>query len=201
MNHIKDALFRCALVAIACVTLAACPPVTSKTAIGTTVAATPEPGLAGLWKGRGKLTDGDTYIGFWPQEDGTLQGMIVTPTSAKDKGGWAAFTLQTVTLGAYHYMNVRETFADGKPATGPMADNTIPVLYRLTGDGTLVLYLIDEAAAKRAIKAGELIGTVGEGEFGDVTVTAAPGDLDTLMASPKGRALFVKPLVLLKRVN
>jgi len=190
---------RIVVVALAGLGLAACPPVTSKTAIGTTVTAAADPGLSGVWKG--KIVGGDTlsYFTFIPQEDGTISAVVVTPPSAKDKGGWGFFTAQTVALGANHFVNARESINDGKPATGPMADNTIPFLYRINGDGALVLYIIDEKAAKAAIKGGKIAGTIEPGEYGDVTLTAAAGDLDAYMASPAGRALFVKPLVILHR--
>ena len=52
-----------------------------------------------------------------------------------------------------------------------------------------------------AIKSGKLKGTIEQGDFGDVAITAAPGELDAYMASPAGRALFTKPLVVLKKVK
>jgi hypothetical protein len=184
--------------------LGACPPVTSKTPVGTTIPGAntaPDPGLTGVWKGRMAVGDTASYFTFFPQDDGTISAVVVTPRTAKDKGGWGAFVLQTVALGPNHYMNTRETIDEGKVATGAMADNTIPVLYRINSDGALVLYIIDETAAKNAIKTGKIAGTVEPGQFGDITLTATPGDLDTYMASPAGRALFVKPLVLLRKVK
>jgi hypothetical protein len=196
-------LLRIALVALVGLGAAACLPVTSKTPMGTTSPSmiTPEPGLAGVWKGRMAAGDTFSYFTFFPQEDGTMSAVIVTPPSPKDKGGWGAFTLQTVTLGPNHFMNVRETIDEGKPGSGTMADNTVPVLYRLNGDGALVLYIIDETAAKNAIKTGKIAGTIDPGEYGDIALTATPGDLDAYMASPGGRALFVKPLAILRRVK
>lgn len=194
-------LLRVAILALAGMGLAACPPVTSKTAVGTTVQAAADPALAGLWKGRIAASEGDSYFTFLPQDDGTTAVVVVTPPTAKDKGGWGAFVIQTVALGANHFINARETIDEGKPATGPMADNTIPILYRLNGDGALVLYIIDETAAKAAIKAGKIQGTIEEGQYGDVTLTADAAALDAYMASPAGRALFIKPLVILRKVK
>jgi hypothetical protein len=194
-------LFRIGLVILASLGAAACPPVTSKNPVGTTVAATPDPALTGLWKGRMTPESGFSYFTFFPQDDGTISAIVVTPQSSADKGGWGAFSLQTVTLGANRFINARETLDDGKPATGPMADNTIPLLYRVNGDGALVLYIVDEAAAKRAIKANKILGTIEDGQDGDVMLTAAPGDLDAYMGSPAGRALFVKPLTILRRMK
>lgn len=200
MGRFHFSLLRIALVALTGLGLAACPPVTSKTAIGTTVAAAPDPALTGVWKGRVSQS-GDTlsYFTFLPQDDGTITAVVVTPPTEKDKGGWGVFSVKPVQLGSWHYLNARETINDGKPATGNMADNTIPLLYRVNGDGALVLYIIDEQAARNAITSGKLAGTVEEGQFGNVTLTAQPGELDSYMASPAGRALFVKPLVILRR--
>jgi hypothetical protein len=199
MNSLR--VLRIALVAVFCAGLGACPPVTSKTAVGTTVAATRDPAFTGVWKGRVADSTTFSYFTFLPQDDGTVTVVVVTPPSAKDKGGYGAFTLQTVALGSYHFINARESISDGKPATGPMADNTIPILYRVNGDGAIVIYLIDETAAKNAIKLGKITGTVEQGEYGDVTLTATPGDLDAYLATPAGRALFVKPLSILRKVK
>jgi hypothetical protein len=77
----------------------------------------------------------------------------------------------------------------------------MPVLYRISADGSLALYLIDEKAARAAIEKGALAGTVEPGEYGDVTITAGPAALDTFFASAAGRALFMKPIGILQRVN
>jgi hypothetical protein len=201
MNRLNFTFLRAGLVVLAALGVAACPPVTSKTALGTTVTATPDPGLAGVWKGRVATNTSFSYFTFLPQDDGTVSVVAVTPPTAKDKGGWVAFTVQTVTLGPNHFMNTRETIDDGKPATGAMADNTIPVLYRINSDGALVLYIVDETLAKTAIKGGKLAGNVEDGKYGDVTITAPAGDLDAYMAAPQGRALFDKPLVILRKVK
>jgi hypothetical protein len=198
MHRAHLSLFGVAFVTLAALGLAACPPVTSKTPIGTTVTAVRDPALDGVWKGHVAGDKANSYFTFLPQDDGTYSVIAVTPSSPKDKGGWLAFSAQTVSLGPYHYINARETFDSGKPATGAMADNTFPVLYRVNGDGALVLYIIDETQAKNAIKAGKIVGTVEDGQSGDVTLTAAPGDLDAYMGSADGRALFIKPLILLR---
>jgi hypothetical protein len=199
MNSLN--FLRIACVAFIGIGLAACPPVTSKTPIGTTVKAVRDPALAGVW--RGKVADGDavSYFTFLPQDDGTYSVVLVTPPSAKDNGGFGVFGAETVTLGHFHFINARELTDENKAAKGAMADNTIPLLYRLEGDNTLVLYLVDEDAAQAAIKTNKIKGTIEEGQFGDVTLTASPGELDAFMASPAARALFTKPLVVLKKVK
>ena len=199
MNTVN--FLRIACVALIGIGLCACPPVTSKTPVGTTVKAVRDSALAGVW--RGKVADGDaaSYFTFLPQDDGTYSVVLVTPPSAKDNGGFGVFGAETVTLGRFHFINARELTDENKAAKGAMADNTIPLLYKLEGDNTLVLYLIDEDAAQSAIKANKIKGTIGEGQFGDVTLTASPSELDAFMASPAARALFTKPLVILRKVK
>jgi len=192
---------RIACVALIGVGLAACPPVTSKTPVGTTVTAVRDPALTGVW--RGVVGEGGmaSYFTFFPQDDGTINVLVATPPTKDDKGGYAVFAVQATVLGKRHFLNARETIDDGKPATGTMADRTFPVYYRRDDDGELMLYLIDETAAKNAIKAGKIAGTIESGEYGDVILTAPPGELDAFMASPAGRALFTKPLVMLRKVK
>ncbi len=201
MNRMNLTIIRIGLVALAALGLAACPPVTSKTPLGTTVAAAPDPGLTGVWKGRMAASQTFSYFTFFPQADGTLSVVVVTPPLGADKGGWGVFTVQTVALGPNHFMNAHETIDEGKPATGTMADNTIPILYRINSDGALVIYIMDDTIAKAAIKAGKIAGNVEEGQFGDVVLTAQAADLDAYMASPQGRALFTKPLAILRKVK
>jgi hypothetical protein len=90
---------------------------------------------------------------------------------------------------------------DGKPSGIPASAGTFPLLYRVNGDGGLVVYLLDEKATKAAIQAGKIAGAVQQGDFGDVSITAEPADLDAFMQSPAGRALFIKPLLILKKVK
>lgn len=196
----RMAAVRLACLALVALGLAACPPVTTKTPVGTTVTAAPDLKLAGLWKGRVAGAATDSYFTFWPEADGTMRALLVTPPMPKDAGGSMAFRLQTVALGKNHYMNVRETLTDDKTATGPMADRTFPVLYRLAGD-TLTLAIVDEGAARRAIKAGKLAGAIAEGQAGDVVLTSPPGPLDAFFAGRAARALFPSPLVVLHRVR
>jgi hypothetical protein len=199
MNSLN--FLRIACVALIGIGLCACPPVTTKTPVGTTVKAVSDPAFTGVWQGRVGDNKAPGYFTFFPQDDGTVNVLVVSPPSKDDKGGYGVFAVQTVMLGKYHFVNARETVDDGKPATGSMADRTFPILYRWDDDGALTLYLIDETAARNAVKAGKIAGTIENGEYGDVMLTAPPGTLDAFMASPAGRALFTKPLVTLRKMK
>jgi hypothetical protein len=181
--------------------LAACPPVTSKTPVGTTVKGSGDAALTGLWRGRIGDNGAPSYFTFFPQDDGTIAVLVVSPPTRSDKGGYGVFTIKATTLGKYHYLNARETYDDGKPATGAMADRSFPIFYRRDDDGALLLFIIDETAAKTAVKAGKIAGTVEDGEYGDVVLTATPGELDAFMASAAGRALFTKPVAVLRKMK
>ncbi len=197
----RRAAIQLAILAIAAIGLAACPPVTTKSPIGATVKAANDPGLAGVWRGRIGESKAFSYFSFLPQKDGTMSAVVVTAPSAEDEGGWGAFSLETVALGSNHFINARETIDQGKTATGSMADNSFPLLYRFAGHDTLTLAIIDEDAARAAIKSGKIAGSIESGQYGDIELTPPPGELDKFMASAAGRALFVKPLVVLHRVK
>jgi len=197
----RRAALQFAILAFAAIGLAACPPVTTKTPVGTTVTAANDPGLPGVWRGRIGTYKNSSFFTFLPAKDGTTTAIVVMATTSDDEGGWGAFSLDTVALGSRHYFNVRETIDQGNPATGSMADNSFPVLYHFTGHDELTLSMIDEDAAKAAIKAGKIAGTVGSGQFGDVVLTAPPGELDRYMASAASNPLFAKPLIVLHRVK
>lgn len=187
------------LAAALCIALiaTACLPVTSTVPIGSSIGFKPDPALVGMWKGHGESPSETTYLSFFPQDDGTITALMVTP-DGKDTG-WSAFSLQTATLGANHFMNAHEVLSDGKPASDEDAQKTFPLLYRVNGDGALVIYLLDEKKAAAAIHAGKIAGTIEPGNFGDVAITAQASDLDAFMQTPDGRALFVKPLAIFKR--
>jgi hypothetical protein len=193
---------RAASVTLVAIGLCACPPVTTKTPLGTTVASTTDPALAGMWKGQ-IGTDPVNIFTFLPEENGLYLVMVVTPPADKKNDGWSwgQFVAQPVTLGPNHFLNVHETVSNGTPSEGAMADSTFPLLYRINRDGTLTLYMIDEDAAKKLIQSGKLEGTIEQGQYGDVVLTAPPRALDAFMATQAGRALFVAPLTVLHRVQ
>jgi hypothetical protein len=184
----------------------ACLPVTSSNPVGTTVGFTADPALTGLWRGQVHQPEGWVYMTFFPQTDGTTTALLISPPDSTRKdssaqGDWSVYSLQTAVLGEYHYMNAKEISNNGKAPDAAQADKTFPLLYRVNSDGALVIYLLDEKAAAVAIKSGAVAGTITQGQFGDITLTADPATLDAFMATPAGRALFVKPLILLKKVK
>jgi hypothetical protein len=178
----------------------ACLPVTTTAPVGSTVGFQADPALTGIWRGEQTKGEGPVFMSFYPQTDGTTSVVGMSAPGKSDSGGWAVYSLQTSTLGPYHFMNAREVSDNGKPSDSS-ANGTFPLLYRVNGDGALVIYLLDDNATKAAIQSGKIAGTVQQGQFGDITITAAPADLDAFMQSPAGRALFAKPLLILKKVK
>ncbi|HEY1633007.1 MAG TPA: hypothetical protein VGF56_16940 [Rhizomicrobium sp.] len=176
---------------------AACLPVTTTTPVGTTTGLSADPALTGMWKGHGDKPSDTIYAFFFPQSGATTSAVLLR-SAAKD-GGWGHYTFETTTLGQYKFMNAHEISSDGKPSDAAAAQKTFPLLYRVNGDGALVIYLVDEKRAKAAIKAGKIQGTIDPTDYGDVVLTAAGADLDAFLQTPDGRALFVKPLAILKK--
>ena len=178
--------------------LSACLPVVSSSPLGTTVAGSADGRLTGMWKGK-VGTSTNAYLTVYPPHEGTVKIVLLAPPAADDEGSWMIFEARTITLGSNSYLDARVVDDGGKPPDAKLAH--MPVLYRVTGNGSLVLYLIDEVAARKAIATGTIAGTIEPGDFGDVTLTAEPAALDAFFASDAGRALFTKPLGILQRVN
>jgi hypothetical protein len=178
--------------------LSSCLPVTSSSPLGTTVAATADPKLTGMWKGK-VGSAANAYMTFYPERDGTMKIVLLAPPAADDEGGWMIFAARATVLGSNTYLDARAVEDGGKPPDPKLAH--VPVLYRVNGDGSLVLYLIDEAAARGAIGKGKIAGTIEPGDQGDVMLTADPAALDAFFASDAGRALFTSPLAVLQRVK
>ena len=177
----------------------ACLPVTSTTPIGTTAGYKPDPQLTGMWKSQADSSGGIGYFTFFPQNDGSFKVILLDPPASGDSGGWMVFEIHTVRLGAYQYMDARETDDSGKPPDPKLTH--VPVLYRVGEDGSLALYLMDQDAAKAAIKTGKISGTAEQGDYGDVILSAAPAALDAFLGTAAGRALFTKPFVTLQRIS
>jgi hypothetical protein len=188
---------------------AACLPVTTKTPVGTTVGLAADPALVGTWrvvpKKDAAATDeeGPGYLHFVLDGGGHLTALAISPGKPTDKGtghgSWSVFAATAAALGSRHYLNVHETFEDGKQAKLDDMQN-IPLLYTID-DGTLTLYLIDEKAAKAAIAAGRIDGTVESGDFGDVVLTASADKLDAFLATDEGAGLFTEKLIVAERVE
>jgi hypothetical protein len=180
---------------------AACLPVTTKGPVGTTVGFKPDPALVGVWKGH-SVDDGKEtgYLAFLANDDDTMTALVISP--GKTTGEWESYSLRTATLGTNRFINAREEMKNGKTEEDDQtASLDIVLLYRFQKNGKLALYMIDEAAAKAAIKAGKIPGTIDSGDFGDAHITAEPAALDALMQSKDGLALFTKPLLVLSKVN
>jgi hypothetical protein len=194
MNH----LFRM-LAAAAALFLTACLPVSTTSLVGTTAGLGSDPALIGMWHGEDEK-DKPGYIIFFPEEDGTIKALVFAPPARNDKSGWDAYGVRTAAFGSRHYMNVEPIESNGKTVDSKVAKPNFPVLYTIDGKGGLTLWLIDEDAAKGAIKSGRIAGRIEPGDFGDVILTAAPAALDAFFASDAGRALFKKPFAALRRV-
>ena len=178
------------LAAAAALLLAACyPPITTHP-VGTTATLTNDPALTGLWRGKSDQSADDRglYFHFLPATDNTITVVMVQAGGEPD-GDWMVASVSTAALGGNHFMNAQLKFSDGK-AEEDERPGTIPLLYRFEGSNRIVLFLMDEDAAKAAIQAHKIAGTVEPGQFGDATITASPKELDAFLATRKGAALF-----------
>ena len=197
MKPIRAAAIRGLAFGLAALLAASCLPVTSKSPVGTTVGLGADPLLLGTWKSTGK--DAPGYFHFLRAENGTLTVLTVMPASPKGDSEWSRYTATTATLGARHFLNAREVSNNGKAADAGAPN--IPLLYTVDAAGAVALYLIDEAAAKDAIAAGRIEGTIEDGDYGNAVLTAAPGKLDAFFARADGAALFKEKLVVLTKQN
>ena len=189
-------------VVIAASALAACLPVTSKVAVGTSVGFKPDPALLGTWKARGdNADDAPAYVHILGNDDGTMTAVLVTPPHKQNLGEWSTYTLRAATLGANHIVNAQEQIANGKVSSGPLATEHVLLLYRQSGRGTVTLYHMEDKATTAAIRAHDIAGEIEPGQSGDIHVTAGEPALDKFFASPRASKLFSKPLVTLTRVD
>jgi hypothetical protein len=187
----------------AALALAGCLPVTTTSPVGSTTGFRPDPALYGMWEGTAQNPDEHevAYIAFLPGgDDGNATAIFVSTPVPVKSGDWASYAVKITALGPYHFLDAHALITDGKPAEGSEAQN-FPLLYEMDAAGTLTLYLIDEDAAKAAVKAGKIAGQVQSGNYDDVTLTASPQKLDAFFSSRAGRALFTKPLIAMHRVN
>jgi len=183
--------------------LAGCLPVSTTSPVGSTTGFRPDPALYGMWEGASQNPDEHdvAYIAFVPGgDDGNATAIFVTTPVPAKSGDWASYAVKITALGPYHFLNAHALITDGRPAEGSEAQS-FPVLYEMHAGGTLTLYLIDEDAAKAAVQSGKIAGQVQGGSYGDVTLTAAPPQLDAYFSSHAGRALFTKPLIVMHRVR
>ena len=183
---------RFSVVIAAALFLVGCLPPTTTHPVGTTVASAGDPALTGLWRARmqnADQSDPDVYFHFLPMADGTIT-VVLVQSGNKPDGDWSVASITTATLGGNHFVNAKLKFSDGKIEADSDGPNTTPLLYRFDGPKHMTLSFLDEDATKAAIKAGEIKGTVEEGQFGDAVITADPKSLDAFMASKRGASLF-----------
>jgi hypothetical protein len=179
--------------------LSACyPPVTSHP-VGTTVGIKDDPSVIGVWRTPGDKEHRPTYLHILPRLEGPIAVLMVEGGPQPD-GDWNEIAVTTARFGAYGFMNVRLISANGKPVDD-QPGGTIPVLYRFDAKGNLILCLPDEDAAKAAINAHKIKGTITENGNGDATITADGAALDRFLTSPAGQALYDKPSPTFTRVE
>ena len=186
---------------VAAMALAACLPVTSKVAVGSTVGFKPDPALLGSWRARDPNGDTASFIHIVGNTDGSMTAIMVEPPHKESNGDWGTFRLSAATLGENHIVNAEETINNGKPADAPTAQGRFLLLYRATGKNTVVLYQMDDDATAAAIRAHEIAGETGSGTDADIRITADEPALDAFMKSSRAAQLFTKPLVTLTRIE
>ena len=189
----------------AALALSACLPVTTKSPLGSTAGLKADPALYGMWEAKPE-SDPDhakhiVFLAILPGDDGAATAVFFDLPQPLKSADWAHYAITTTALGPYRYINARAVTTDGHPADDAEAQTTFPLLYRFDASDKLTLYLIDEDAAKAAVNDGKIAGTVARESYGDVVLTAAPAALDAYFASGAGRALFTKPLLVMRRVK
>lgn len=181
--------------------LAGCYPPTTTHPVGTTAGLSNDAALTGLWHGKMHNDEGhDVYFHFLPQSDGTITVVMVQGGSEPD-GDWSVAAVTTATLGANHFMNAQLLYDGGSAEDKNAPHGNVPLLYRMDGPNRIALFLMDEDAAKAAIQAHDISGTVEPGQFGDAAITAEPKELDAFMASRKGIALFGERFATLTKIE
>jgi hypothetical protein len=189
------------LFAIVCgLFLAACYPVTTTNPLGTSAGFSSDPALAGLWRAEmAHAKDEVVYFHFLPMDQAGFKVVIVSG-GEKLNGEWSVARVTAANLGTHRFLNAEMVFNNGKRENDP-AHGTVPLLYRFEADGRVSLYLMSEDRAKEAIQSGAVAGAIEPGDFGDVTLTAEPDDLDTFFASEDGVALFAEKFATLTKMD
>lgn len=178
-------------------TLSACLPVTTKTPLGTTAQPSRDAALIGTWYGGTPDGKSPGYFHFLPSKDGNEITVVMASARPDDNKDWMVFTATGVELGGRHYLNARATFENGEVSRG---SKTFPVLYSLKNK-RLTVFLLDEKATAEAIRAGRIAGTVEDGQFGNVELTADANALDNFFASKEGAALFSEKMFVLQKAR
>jgi hypothetical protein len=192
---------RLAFFALAALALSSCYPPITRHQVGTTIGLKNDPLLLGSWKSEpqsGGKENEFFYFHFLPAKDGTMLAVLVP------HGGSASdlmlVKVTTVRLGAAGILNARLV-------PGPDSDSSqqppgsIPILYRLDARGRMLLFMLDEDATKKAIRAGRIAGTTGKSDTDDAVITADGPALDKFFRSPAGLALFKSPFETLTKMK
>src|SRR5262249_47126128 len=139
------------------------------------------------------------YFHFLPMQDGSFKVVIVSGGEKLD-GDWSLVRVKGASLGGRNFLNAGVGVNNGKKED-KAPGGTIPLLYRTESDGRISLFIVSEQAAKDAIQKGDIAGIIEPGEFGDVTITAEPDDLDKYFGSDEGAALFSEKFATLTRMD
>ena len=98
--------------------------------------------------------------------------------------------LQTAKLGDNRFLNVTKMLGADNLQENQLNGANMPLLYKFGKNGRLTLHLMDEDKTKEAIHAGLIAGTIGDGDNGDVEITADAAALDAFMAKPEAAKQF-----------
>lgn len=169
--------------------------------IGASVELKNDPALDGLWYGKTDKDGDAAYYHVLLNADDTATVVGVGQRHHDDKGGWGVLTVTTAALGNNHYINAREVFENGRPASQP--ENPVAWysgLYRIDGN-SLTIYGLDERKVAGEVKAGRIAGTISPGRFGDnIEITADAAHIDKWLSLPDAPKLFA-PVFTLTRLK
>lgn len=182
---------------------AACLPVTTRYPVGTTIGLSADAALIGTWRvvpAPDQKQDKPGYLHILSDGKGGLLAVLINPGNGTARGDLNVYAVSAAQLGALHIVNAHELYDINGPAGEHDAAN-FPMLYRFDGKRRLRMILIDEAAAKAAVAAGQIDGTIGAGDDPDIALTADPAKLDAFFASPAGAALFEHSQLVLRLVK
>jgi hypothetical protein len=165
-----------------------------------------DPALAGTW--HGKTDDGTPlYIHFLPTKDGAFTALLIPetgePPEKADKADWSVFRIVTAEVKGTRYISALWDLDGGKPVEAHEKGYHL-MRYAIGADGSLRIFMVDEAKLIQAVKDGKVEGKVeGEGSTapgsGDVRLTASSEKLIKFLKRAKPEDLFDKPFATLSK--